>query len=458
MIAFPVRGPQSNTTRLRSASASRGMALPLLAVSLVAWWLPAAPALAAAKYAVQVQVDREDAIYDLGDAVTFTVTVTRDGKPADDGVVSFQIDAEAPPVLQSGEVRLSQGTATLRGSLDRPGFLRCIVSFTPPGGNAVRRIAGAAIAPLEIEPSLPVPADFDEFWAEKKAELAAIPPAPRVTRLEPTGEIDVFDVQVACVGWQPVSGYLGRPRMAKPGSLPAILWVHGAGVRSSSRGNAVQGARHGMLSMDINAHGLPNGKPAKYYSDLRAGTLAGYPAYGRERRESSYFVNMYLRLVRAIDFLTAQPEWDGRTVIVIGHSQGGGQALVAGGIDPRVTCIAAGVPAICDHTGGAIGRVAGWPKLVPAGADGQPDPRVLEASRYVDAVNFASRCQADAIMSIGFIDTVCPPTTDYAAYNQLQGDKQVLNEIGMGHAAPQHVRDAFMEFIQKHVKQQAAQQ
>ncbi len=34
-------------------------------------------------------------------------------------------------------------------------------------------------------------------------------------------------------------------------------------------------------------------------------------------------------MIRAIDFLTAQPEWDGRTVIVYGSSQGGFQALAA---------------------------------------------------------------------------------------------------------------------------------
>ena len=76
---------------------------------------------------------------------------------------------------------------------------------------------------------------------------------------------------------------------------------------------------------------------------------------------------MFLRLVRALDFLTSRPEWDGKHLIVIGHSQGGGQALAAGGLDPRVTLIASGVPAICDHSGRAAGRINGWPKLVPLG-------------------------------------------------------------------------------------------
>ncbi|MDP6446976.1 MAG: hypothetical protein QF805_24495, partial [Pirellulaceae bacterium] len=57
--------------------------------------------------------------------------------------------------------------------------------------------------------------------------------------------------------------------------------------------------------------------------------------------------------------------------------------------DVRVTIIAAGVPAICDHSGQAAGRVNGWPKLVPTDDEGKPNPKILQASRYVDAVNFA---------------------------------------------------------------------
>jgi cephalosporin-C deacetylase-like acetyl esterase len=210
-----------------------------------------------------------------------------------------------------------------------------------------------------------------------------------------------------------------------------------------------------MLSMDINAHGLPNGKPAQYYKDLAAGKLKDYRQAGRESRETVYFRGMFLRLVRAIDFLTAQPEWDGKTVIVIGHSQGGGQALAAGGLDNRVTFIATGVPAICDHSGRAAGRINGWPKLVETGADGKPDPTQLEAAAYVDAVNFATRAKADAIMSVGFIDSVCPPSSCYAAYNQLSGKKQIINKPLMGHAAPADIHKAFFDAVLKHVEEQA---
>jgi cephalosporin-C deacetylase-like acetyl esterase len=199
--------------------------------------------------------------------------------------------------------------------------------------------------------------------------------------------------------------------------------------------------------MDVNAHGIPNGKPAQYYEESSRTELKDYRFRGRESRDTCYFLGMFLRLVRAIDFLTSQPEWDGRIVAVCGASQGGGQSIAAAGLDPRVTFIATGVPAICDHTGSAIGRINGWPKLVPNGPDGKPDPKVLEAARYFDGMNFATRAKAEAIFSVGFIDVVCPPTSVYAAYNNYAGKKQILNKPLMGHAQPRDVAEAFQKAL-----------
>ena len=70
----------------------------------------------------------------------------------------------------------------------------------------------------------------------------------------------------------------------------------------------------------------------------------------------------------------------------------------------------------------------------------------------MDAVNFATRCKAEAIMSVGFIDAVCPPSSCYAAYNALPGKKSVINEPLMGHAAPAHIHEAFWARILEHAQ------
>ena len=250
-----------------------------------------------------------------------------------------------------------------------------------------------------------------------------------------------------------MSGYFAKPAGAASKSLPIILTVQGAGVRNSSLGGSAGWARQGFLALDINAHGIPNGKPDQFYSDLASGDLKGYPTRGRDSRETVYFLGMFLRLVRAIDFLTAQPEWDGRTLIVHGSSQGGAQSIVAAGLDSRVTFLAAGVPAMCDHTGVAVGRVNGWPKLVPNGLTGQPDAKVIEASRYYDAMNFATRTKAGAILTVGFIDTTCPPTSVYAAYNALPGAKEIFNDPPSTHAVSPKADQAMRMAILRHVEQ-----
>ncbi|MDF1744253.1 MAG: acetylxylan esterase [Gimesia sp.] len=413
--------------------------------------------IAADQYQLKVVTDRPDAIYKTGEEAQFLISMTLDGKPVSGQEVSFWVDDFVPGTagFPIGTLTLGDKPAVVKVTTQKPGFLRCTV--TTGTKKKLTKVAGAAFSPLEIGLSLPVPDDFDHFWTDQKKQLAAVPAKAKLEPVEQANKhIDCFDVQVDCLGGAPVSGYLGKPKNAKPKSLPIVLWVHGAGVRSSSLANAVKGAENGMLSMDINAHGIPNGKAAQFYKDLSQGRLKSYPHSGRESRETTYFRGMFLRLVRAIDFLTAQPEWDGKTIAVIGHSQGGGQALVAGGIDDRVTFIATGVPAICDHSGRAAGRINGWPKLVATLPDGKPEPKALKAGQYVDAVNFATRCKADAIMSVGFIDRTCPPSSCYAAYNVLQGKKHVINKPLMGHAAPGDIQKAFFDAILKHVKQQSA--
>ncbi|WP_417397043.1 acetylxylan esterase [Gimesia chilikensis] len=416
-----------------------------------------ASAVAADKYELKVVTDRPDAIYKTGETAKFLISVLKNGEPDSGYSVEYSVDDFISGAADFPKGRLTLGKKPILSipvTSDKPGFLRCVVKVGAPVNQT--KIAGAGFSPEKIELSKPAPEDFDQFWTNQIAKLEEVPMDPKLTPVkQKDAKVEAFDVQVNCLGGAPVSGYFGKPKDAKAKSLPAILWVHGAGVRSSSLTNAIKGANNGMLSMDINAHGLPNGKPAQYYKDLAAGKLKDYRQAGRESRETVYFRGMFLRLVRAIDFLTAQPEWDGKTVIVIGHSQGGGQALAAGGLDDRVTFIATGVPAICDHSGRAAGRINGWPKLVETGADGKPNPTQLKAASYVDAVNFATRAKADAIMSVGFIDPTCPPSSCYAAYNQLSGKKQIINKPLMGHAAPADIHKAFFDAVLKHVEEQA---
>ncbi len=379
-------------------------------------------------YTLNVTTDRPDALYQVDETVTFTVSLQHDKEPVTSGEVAYVLTNDGENEIGKGTLPLSADSARVTGTLDKPGFLRCKVQFITPNGKKVSALAGAGIDPLQIAPSLPVPDDFDAFWDGKKAALAEVPMNARLTPVvSSTENIECFDLQLDCLGGSPVSGYFARPKGAAAKSLSALLTVHGAGVRSANKPERY--ATRGLLALDINAHGIPNGQSEAYYDELAAGRLKDYRYQGREDRETCYFLGMYLRLVRAMAFLTTQPEWNGTELIVCGSSQGGGQAIVAAGLDTRVTAFAANVPAMCDHTG----RVNGWPRLVPRNAEGVPDPQITETARYFDAMNFATRTKADAVVSVGFIDNTCRPTSVYAAYNNLQGKKRIINEPRMTH-------------------------
>lgn len=404
---------------------------------------------------IAARAERADATYRVGEKVTFAVSVEDKGKPANGGLIDWVIVKDGLPTAQKGFAPVVDGKATVVGSLDEPGFLQLKVTAHRLDARskplAVSAMAGVAIDPTQIKRSLPVPDDFDAFWDGMKKKLAAVPVEPKLVPVKsPVKDVASFDVTAPALRLQ-ISGYLSKPVGAKPKSLPIILTVHGAGVSDSSLGGSAGWASRGFIAMDMNAHGLPNGKPKQYYSDLYAGPMKDYRYENKNDREKAYFTGMMLRLVRAIDVLTAQSEWDGKHVVVSGASQGGYQAIAAAGLDARVTFFAAGVPAGCDHSGMLVNRIAGWPKIVPM-VDGKPDMAVLEAYRYIDCMNFATRTKAaGAYFTVGFIDTVCPPTSVYAAYNQLNIPKEIYNDIPSGHSHSQTARDGMTKAVMRHV-------
>ena len=119
--------------------------------------------------------------------------------------------------------------------------------------------------------------------------------------------------------------------------------------------------------------------------------------------------------MRALDIVTSQPEWDGKKLIAHGRSQGGGQAIAAAGLDPRVTLVCAQISNLCDTTGMVVGRICGSPRLVPIDENGKPNEKALQAARYYDNMNWTTRTKAEGFFTVGFIDTSCPPTGPLAA-------------------------------------------
>jgi len=284
---------------------------------------------------------------------------------------------------------------------------------------------GIIVDPQKIKPGTKFPKDFNAYWALEKKNLKALPLEVKLKEVENTEKGFVcYDTELNCTGPKPARGYYAKPEKAAAKSLPIVLLVHAAGVkgswcRSEAR-DAVRMAKSGKgaLCFDLNAHGMLNAQPDEYYTNLENGELKDYYVQGLEDRDNYYFRGMYLRLIRTIDYLTQQPEWDGKRIIVIGESQGGGQALAAAGLDQRVSAVVATVPAMCDWGGTLVDRKGGWPQPFERPANKEKMKQVLP---YFDNAHLLRNSKATIVVEIGLIDNTCPSTSVYAAVNQAKG-------------------------------------
>lgn len=386
---------------------------------------------------LQVRAERETAIYQKGETVSFQVKLLENDQTLAGKELWFVVRGDGN-YEKKGTVTSADPAAVIEASLDYPGFLRCDVGWNDAPGGKISAVGGAGVDPLEITAKTLEPEDFDAFWNAKKEALAAMPMNPKLVPVDPekvkNPKVEVFDVKVDCLGGKPMSGYLAKPVGAQAKSLPIVISYHGAGVRSANM--PTWDADKNVLALDVNAHGIENGQADDFYKGLNEGELKGYPHAGKQDPETIYFIGMYLRLIRSLQFMKSLPEWDGKTIAVKGGSQGGGQALVAAGIDPDVTFCLAFVPAICYPTGDIEGNFGGWPGLLRGVQAEAADPKAVKAALYIDAANFAKRIKAESVLSTGFIDYVCSPTSVYVAYNNIKAPKQIFPTPETGHGIP----------------------
>ena len=361
----------------------------------------------------------------------------QDGQPLTGAQVTYRIGPEMmPPKIEKTETLPADGLTVDAGTMNEPGFLRCIATIEH-NGRTYRGLATAAFRPEAIEPTQQDAADFDQFWAAGKAALAKLPMDARITPLPEYGNAlaDCYHLNLQNVGMGNAPsrfyGVLCEPKA--PGKYPALLSVPGAGVRPY-RGMAAMAAR-GIITLQVGIHGIPVNMDPSVYDSLGAGALANYNTFGLDNRDRYYYRRVYLGCVRANDFLVSHPKWDGAHLAVTGGSQGGALSIVTAALDPRVKGLAAYYPALSDVTGYLKNRAGGWPHMFRAteGAMAHRSADKIETSRYYDVVNFARRVKVPGLYSWGFNDETCPPTSMYSAYNVIPGQKKLLLALETGH-------------------------
>lgn len=417
----------------------------------------------AEKHNIKLSLDKKDAVYKKGDKVTLNIKCSVKGKPCSGPIkltVRYSSWKEEVKIFDTnpGQFVFNADTA--------PEAVQFIVQplnaekkpFITGKGRRAKPLAfriGIAVEPQKFKTGSAEPEDFRKFWNDAKAGLAKIPvkelerkelpvsnanagkvpsyfafiiaakmPFPKVLE----GKFKAWDVKVACEG-VPVSGVLTIPADAKPKSLPAIVSFNGAPGKSAKAAFA-----DNVIRFDVNPHGFENGKPAEFYKNIHATKLRAYQFRNRDDRNKCYFRGMYLRAQRALDYVKSLPEYDGKTLIVVGNSQGGGQTLAAAGLDSDVKLIYASVAAMCDHGGGLVNRRPGWPRLLET-KNGKPTrPAVAKSCPYFDAAIFAKYVKAEAYLTVGLVDEVCAPASVFCAFNNIPGKKHLTILPYHGHS------------------------
>jgi cephalosporin-C deacetylase len=64
------------------------------------------------------------------------------------------------------------------------------------------------------------------------------------------------------------------------------------------------------------------------------------------------------------------------------------------------------------------------------------DDAARHTLRHVDNALLAARIQAPTLVSVGLMDTICPPSTVFAAYNAITAPKDIAVRPYSGHDVP----------------------
>jgi cephalosporin-C deacetylase len=209
-----------------------------------------------------------------------------------------------------------------------------------------------------------------------------------------------------------VQGYLAKP--GKPGKYPAVITYEWAGVHQLNPGTVLGPARDGWIAMNVDSHDLPP------YEDKAAPEVMDYANQFPNDREKNYFLNMFLRDSRAVDYIASLPEWDGKTILVRGGSLGGWQGLVTAGLNPHVTHVLVEDPVGTDLNGARHGRTTAHPYW------NSTNPEIAKTTPYFDAVNFSTRSHAITLSAIGFIDRSAPASGVWAALNAIHAPTEPI--------------------------------
>ena len=312
----------------------------------------------------------------------------------------------------------------------------------------------------------PRPADFEAYWRQALDELDATPPRAEFVRtpvITPAGA-EAFDLWFTGVGGARIHAKYLRPGSNSAGGSgphPAILQFHGYAQHSGDWTDKLAWVNEGFCIAAMDCRG--QGGQSDDVGGAQGNTHLGHIVRGLEDPDPHklLFRSIYLDTVQLARVVMALPEVDGGRLASFGGSQGGGLALACAALEPRIQRVASVYPFLCDFQ-----RV--WEMDLAQDAYVElrhhfrlRDPLHLRESDtftrlgYIDIQHLAPRIQAEVLMFTGLMDTVCPPSTQFAAYNKITAAKNVVIYPDFGHENLPGVVDHTLNFLQGRARDQS---
>ena len=385
------------------------------------------------KYDGSVELDRPDGFYKSGETVHCKVLLKKNGKPLK-GVRARLVLKWELEVLECREFETTGAPVEFTYSSDKPGWV--YFGFEVLGADG-KPLSGPDVQKLSRKPTIVTeigalfdadkiatvvrePADFDEFWAKRVAEVHAAPWKPELTELDSKVEgVKLFAVSLPVVRGIRASGYLAYPADAKPQSLPAQISFQSMTHGDVGTKEAVKPAQNGALAFAVTWHGLPVGREGQFYKTEIPKFFNG-GARNIGDRDNWEYADVFLRVIRELEFLKSRPEWDGRTLITYGGSLGGILSAFASAMDKDVSLAVISVPSFCECNAFEAGRSPHgvYRRNVPI-EKLKADPGIVEGGFYYDAVNFGRRLTCETYVCTGFTDESCCPSNVFAFFNAI---------------------------------------
>jgi cephalosporin-C deacetylase len=298
----------------------------------------------------------------------------------------------------------------------------------------------------------PKPGDFDEFWDRSLEEMRAIKPKiDMVAAPFQTSFAECFHLYFTGVGGARVHAKLLRPKKSK-GPHPAVLMFHGYSGSSGDWSDKLSWVAAGFVVAALDCRG--QGGLSQDTGGVLGWTLNGHIIRGLDGPpEKMLFREIFLDTAQLAKIVFEMDDVSKNRVGATGGSQGGGLTLACVALEPRIRRAAPTFPFLCDYK-----RIWEMDLAKDAYAElreyfrkfdpmHQREDAVFEKLGYVDVQHLAPRIKAEVMMGVGLMDTVCPPSTQFAAYNKIKSKKSLAAYPDFGHEGLPGHADKVFEFI-----------